>query len=663
MAADHREEYTLGVGDRIQCADTVYIITGKPIGYGGSAIVYPARRNDTRLNYVIKECFPREGAFYRHNGTIVPRDPQDLNSARRLAALSEGMLREQYIGQNVHNNGDRAICIREILRPQTIFTGGSTFPADSGSRFAVLDQLDRDTISFDDLLERIASACTPEEHLRTGGLPNIHTTACIIEEILCALEQVHTATDRDAPQVRGYYFGDLHGSNIYFSGSHISNGTVGRARLIDFGSAWELDGSGRTRELQKQDLFIATGIRPPEMTWDDRFRLSKSADLFSVGCLMARCVMTQVQLDSYAELLCIRSNALYPTDGERIGCPPKLLPLVNSILERATAYDPAHRYPSVRAMLEDIQKLKTGSAPLPNQLGLSLSTLPLGTFVGRDRERRALDRAMREQCNPIILHGFPGMGKTELAIDYGRRKSLNAGVYFVRFADSFLQTITGPIADAFSGYSKTLPDGTQKTQNRICREVLSLLGQCPQDDILIIDHVDCPSGNFTDLRDREFLSLCTLPMHLLLTTRCSPDGIGHWEEVGPLEPWQLCQIMEQHVSFPREQLEPLIEAVGRHTLMVDLMARTMRESLGSLTPENLLQSMSGSLPAVETTHDRSSRHVQLHTHLRTLFDLSGMHADEITVLCCAVMMPPEGMDAALFRQALTEDAPRILFCG
>ena len=30
-------------------------------------------------------------------------------------------------------------------------------PADSGSRFAVLDQLDRDTISFDDLLERIAS--------------------------------------------------------------------------------------------------------------------------------------------------------------------------------------------------------------------------------------------------------------------------------------------------------------------------------------------------------------------------------------------------------------------------------------------------------------------------------------------------------------------------
>ena len=658
MAADHRVKDTLGVGDRIECADTVYIITGKPIGYGGSAIVYPARRQDTRLNYVIKECFPREGAFYRRNGTIVPRDPRDLSSARRLAALAEGMLREQDIGQNIHNNGDRAICIREILRPKTIFTGGRSYPAHTGSRFAVLDQLDRDTISFDDLLERIASACTPEERLRTGGLPSIHTTACIIEEILCALEQVHTATDQDAPQVRGYYFGDLHGSNIYFTGSRISDGTVGRARLIDFGSAWELDGSGLTRELQKQDLFIATGIRPPEMTREDHFRLSRSADLFSVGCLMARCVMTQVQLDSYPELLCIRANALYPTDGERIGCPPKLLPLVNSILTRSTAYDPVDRYQSVREMLADIRKLKTDSAPLPNQLGLGLSTLPQGAFVGRDRERRALDQAMREQRNPIILHGFPGIGKTELAIDYGRRKSLTAGVYFVPFAGSFLQTITGPIADAFSGYSKTLPDGTQKSPDQICREVLGLLGQCPPDDILIIDHVDCPSGNFTELRTREFLSLCALPMHLLLTTRCAPDGIGHWEEVGPLEPWQLCQIMEQHVLFPREQLEPLVEAVGRHTLMVDLMARTMRESLGSLTPENLLQAMSGPLPAVGTTHDRSRRHAQLHTHLRTLFDLSGMQADEITVLCCAVMIPPEGMDAALFRQALTEDAPQ-----
>lgn len=661
MAADHREKWTLSEGDRIQCADAVYIITGSPIGYGGSSIVYPARRTDTQLKLVIKECFPKEGTFHRPNGTIVPLNADDRDAAQRLRTLTGGMQREQYIGQNIHNSGDRAVCIRELLRPQSIFTRGRTCPGNDGC-FAILDRLDPNTISLDDLLVRIANAYTPEERLRTEGLPDIHTTACIIEEVLCALEQVHTATDLDRPQVHGYYFGDLHGSNIYFSGSRLSAGDVGHARPIDFGSAHELDQHGFTQELKMQDLFSATGIRPPEINQRGLFRLTRGADLFSVGCLMARCVMTQVQLDSYHNLLCTGPTPLFSEDCERINCPPELLPLVNHILDLSTAETPARRYQNVPAMLADIRKLKEKSTPLRNQLGLGLSTLPADAFVGRSRERQALDRAMREQCNPIILYGFPGIGKTELAIDYGRRKSLHSRVYFVRFTGSFLETITGPIADAFSGYSKVLPGGIPKSRAQICREVLRLLSQCSQDDILIIDHVDCPSGNFLDLQTSEFHRLCALPMHLLLTTRCDPDGFGHWEQIGPLEPWQLCQIMERHVSFSRERLEPLIEAVGRHTLMVDLMARTMQESLETLTPENLLRSLSGSaagdLPEIGTTHDRSPRHAQLHTHLRTLFDLSGMHTDEITVLCCAVLLPDNGMDAALFRLALTEDASR-----
>lgn len=659
MAADHRKEWILHEGDRIHCADAAYIITGKPIGYGGSAIVYPARRTDTHLNYVIKECFPAKGNYCRSGGVIVPRDPGDPNSVMLLSTLSQGLLREQRISQNIYNAGDRAICIRELLRPRAISTGGKTHRDVSDSCFAVLDQLDRNTVSFDDLLDKIAKACSPAELQRTGGLPDIHTTACIMEEILCALEQVHSAQDADRPDVCGYYFGDLHGGNIYFSGSRISDGIVGRARLLDFGSAWELDNQGLTPELDSRNIFSAMGIRPPEMIQGGSLRLSRSADLFSVGTLLARCVMTRAQLDGYPELLCTGPTALLAADCERIGCTPELLTLLNRILDRATAFDQRSRYQSAQQMLQDIRELKERSAPLKNRLGLGLSTLAEGAFVGRDREHKSLDKAMREGRNPIILHGFPGIGKTEMAIDYGRKKSRQARIYFVRFAGSFLQTITGPIADAFSGYSKNRSAGTPKPQSQILREVLHLLGQCSPDDILIIDHCNCPSGIFADLRTDEYRQLCALPMHLMLTTRCEPDGDGHWQEIGPLEKQHLYRIMDRYVSYPHERLEPLIEAAGCHTLMVDLMARTMRESLGTVTPENLLQALSGGqgtqLPQIGTTHDRSRRRAQLQGHMRALFDLSGMTADEITVLGCAALLPADGMDAALFKQTLTEE--------
>lgn len=50
MAIIHREDYILRNGDTVSCpGGVVYTITGAPIGFGGSAIVYPAVRNDSEL--------------------------------------------------------------------------------------------------------------------------------------------------------------------------------------------------------------------------------------------------------------------------------------------------------------------------------------------------------------------------------------------------------------------------------------------------------------------------------------------------------------------------------------------------------------------------------------------------------------------------------------
>ena len=667
MAADHRKTWALGEGDRIRCGDSVYIITSDPIGYGGSAVVYAARRTDTHLCYAIKECFPVGGDYLRRGGVIVPRDPEDSLSVQLLDSFRRGAAAEQRMGQLIHNASDRAICIRELLRPQAVTFQGETYHAPEGSVFAVLDRMDLKSKSFDTILEEIHDSCTPEEFSQTRGLPGIHITACLMEEILIALEQVHTARDPERPQVSGYYFGDLHGGNIRFTDSRIREGRVGTAHLIDFGSARELDENGFTEPLLGKNVFAALGIRPPEMLDHGVFRLSRQSDLFSIGCLMLRCVATPQKLLPYRALPCVGPDFMDVPDCRYIGCAPELLGLLNEILYRSTARDLAVRYQNTGEMLQQIRRLKAETAPLRNRLNLGLSTLAEGEFVGRDSDRRKLDRFLENRINPIVLWGFPGLGKTELAIDYARRKGKGSGVHFVRFRNSFRETITGPIADAFSGYSRNLPNGRPKPEERVYREVLQLLGQCPPGDILIIDHADSPTGSFADLRTEAYRDLCRLPMHLMLTTRSEPEGAGQWHEVGPLDRKHLHRLMLRHAALLPEQMDSLIDAVSSHTLALDLMARTIARSLHTVTPEALVQALRGGapldLPQVTTTHDRSSRQDRLQGHLQTLFDLSGIDPAQAAVLCCATLIPPEGMDAALFRSCLSDPAALTALTG
>ena len=666
MAADHRADWALREGDRLQCGDTVYIITGDPIGYGGSALVYPARRADTHLRYAIKECFPFRGSYERRCGVIAPQKPDDALSLRLLEHFGRGAENEQRIGQLIHNTSDRAVCIRELLHPGRITFRGESIPCGPGGVFALLDRMDLKSLSFDTLLEQLRAAQTPQERQQTRGLPGIHITACLMEEILTALHEVHTARDPDHPGVSGYYFGDLHGGNICFTGSNIREGITGTARLIDFGSARELDNDGFTAELTARDIYSAAGIRPPEILTRGTFRLNCQADLFSVGCLLLRCVATEEELLPYAQYACVGPDFLDSTAGDLIGCGPELLRLLNEILDRATSENLKVRYADAEEMLRDIRRLRADSAPAKYRLESGLSTLADGEFVGREKDRKMLDRFLEKGVNPIVLYGFPGLGKTELAIDYARRRKKNRGVCFVRFRSSFRETVTGPIADALVGYRRNLPNGRPKPPDQIYREVMELLRQCSDEELLIIDQADSPTGLFSDLRTETFEDLCRLPLHLILTTRSEPDGPGQWHQVGPLDRASLEKMILRHGPIPPDELDQLITATGSHTLTLDLIARTIAQGYGGVTPRMLAQSFGGkapvlsALPEISTHHDRSTRRDRLYGHLKSLFDLSGMGGDEITVLCCATLLPSGGMNAALFQSCLEERAQAAL---
>ena len=147
-------------------------------------------------------------------------------------------------------------------------------------------------------------------------------------------------------------------------------------------------------------------------------------------------------------------------------------------------------------------------------------------------------------------------------------------------------------------------------------------------------------------------------MAVLMTTRHRDTG-GRW--LGRLDQEDLREIFRRHeVTISEGEMDALIEAVDGHTMTVDMIARTIRESWGDVTAETILTAMetstlhAGDFDDIENDHDPEQG--KIYAHLRALFDLSGISEDGRQALRCATLLPQNGMDEALFRHALPDGA-------
>lgn len=480
-----------------------------------------------------------------------------------------------------------------------------------------------------------------------------------MEAVLQAIQSVHAA---------GYLHGDIQNHNFFFLDSKPVCGALGHCCLLDFGSARPLEPDGKTPPVADKVLYTTSGFTPPEFysANDGTLRLTPASDLYSAGRLMLWLLTGQLYCGREEQTFYL-SSYLHRIS-RAVQCPPEGIAKINEVLSLALRINPADRYQSAAEMLHGhgpnahlpcIDDLLNLLRPPKYRLGLQVSTLPEGAFQGREAELQEIGRRLASGQKPVVLWGFGGMGKTELAIEYGRRRlAQEAGqVYFVRFAGSFADTLTGPVADAASGYSKLDPvTQKNKSKERVLDEILNHLKELGPDDLLIIDNVDKAGSDFAALTaESAYTRLCSLPVRLLLTTRS--EQIGQME-VRSLDLQALRAIMRKFYPAEDQTLDPLIEAVGRHTLTVEIMARMLKADR-QLTPQQLLARLhqTGALNRpddipVATQKDRSlpgaGEKKRIYEHLRILFDCTGLSDQEKMLLRHAFLIPDQGMDSALF---------------
>lgn len=277
----------------------------------------------------------------------------------------------------------------------------------------------------------------------------------------------------------------------------------------------------------------------------------------------------------------------------------------------------------------------------------------------RDKEISWLQNAI-ECMQPVYIWGFGGVGKTEIAYEFARREAARRNVFFVRFDKSIRNTI---INMKFTNYDagdleKLSYENEEVIEESIYQRKLAVLYTYSADDVLIIDNFDVAGRSIDELRrERSYHELLGAQLHIIFTTRNQPDLIT--PEVTSLEDNDLLRLMHRYVDisgmrYSDDNLKRIIQVVGNHTYMVELIAKQFADPFNNISIEEMTDKFifkgikNIEELCVASDKDRSYVERSLYEHMKVLFEIDKMDSIEKTILMHACILPEAGMLLSIF---------------
>ncbi len=560
-----------------------YTLESKICG-GGTSVVYKAAKENSKRIFVVKECYPCSNRFVRKNGVVCAQDG-DIEAEKYLNRLKSNTARESEIGQILARQTARTLSSLENLTVTKIIEPAGKIYDVADAGFIVMEQAEGEFEKakgwfLEDLLEECAQSPDKDFPLRNGDLPSPHVSACVIEELLRSLRDIHRA---------GYIHGDVQDGNFFLMGQDVKSGYIGVGQLLDFGTAYKIGADGKTELIS--EIFSTPGYCSPEILKSGgSLRLTQATDIFSVGCLMLYLLKGMDFKNERGEKISSGAliNSVVTTKGiiER-GYRRDAAILFKNIILKALKQNPAERYQNADEMLTDILRLKKLVVPPKFLLSPNLSRSPYFVENSRDAEISALKNDI-QNTNPLWIWGIGGIGKTELAMEFAR-KQIAAGMsaYFVTYRGTMWATI---LALDFSGYHFEF-DGAGDAAENEYRERLNILKEDYRGCLLIVDNFENENLDLAALQvEPAYQDLVGLDMHILFTTRSRPNTPAL--ELGTLTEKNALTLFKSIAKIKRGELpivQKLLREVQFHPMAVELLAHTLDEGWGTISAKELLK--------------------------------------------------------------------------
>lgn len=305
---------------------------------------------------------------------------------------------------------------------------------------------------------------------------------------------------------------------------------------------------------------------------------------------------------------------------------PKVIYLLKKILHKSLTASITRRYQSAYdlyiALREVSQIIHAGKPYFTSNF-----TYPTNYFTGRDTEIKSITKMMANGTHFLFIHGYGGIGKSELAKQYAvSAKDRYAVVLFLRYKGSIKEQLYEFTINNF--------DGVNNDKEALFPALFD------ENTLLIVDNFDVAADS-----DPFIPALLQYRSDIIFTTRNDFSSVydcNHIYELNTLPTLDLISIFQHYSRInemnmqDEEVLCELFKQVGYHTYAVELLARQTAYSGWSLldlkeefTKGLLTASKAGKL--LSTKDDTIIRET-IPEIMRVLFRLTALNVQQKRVL-------------------------------
>ena len=303
-----------------------------------------------------------------------------------------------------------------------------------------------------------------------------------------------------------------------------------------------------------------------------------------------------------------------------------------------------------RRTAEGIEKLSQGQTTLsdvPHYL-TPIPKISKSDVVGRNAELSDLKTLFDKSDRILLLNGIGGIGKTTVA-----------KLFVTQNEQHYHHICWIPITEAFPEACISIPSllenfglsgTTQQDRETLLRLILNQLRNLTGPNLLVLDNA---CDDLTEYRD-------LLPgqpqWSVLITSRQQFPGLEEYR-LDTLTPDLAAELFTKYYTGAEESqvLQALLEDIGFHTLTIELLAKTLENSLELNTIAELRSyiknnKMDADALKINVTVEHCMEYVQIYSHLVNAFTLARLDGEEIRLLQQFVLLPAVEISGSLFAE-------------